>query len=325
MEQVVAVTHWVRPIEQELALIGTIAGMEPAALGLQRAVPPLVVACSSDVDALRKIEAVLRDRGHGVLMCRIDELLRRTQWAAAAVRWARSPGDEVESLAAVFVLDSADLRLRLAGPPPVLLSRRLDQRTAHAWCAVLRDRGHGAVACDTCDAVVAADLPAVRGFELTAEGLEAVDHLGCARSVAFAQIRALVRTPAPVAEQTTVRPQRSVGRGTVVDVKRSTSRIGQQLYLIADPPGSSLLLCEHGLQYAGLGALVMRTTRENFVTVVDQLRQRATSAWYDESLVRAAQQRRGQGPVSPHQPSAMDVAVHLLWQAHQQGQLTEGG
>jgi len=297
---VVAVTHWVKPVEAEAELLASIVAAEPGVeLGPLRGVQPAVIGRAVDSDPLHRIAAVLHDRGHGAIVCDEAALVQQTQWTVAVVRWSRPAAEEVELLAPVFALRVPDLRLRAQGAIPALLARRLDRRTAQAWCVVLIDRGHGAIASNLAEAQLASALPTVRTFELTADALVVGDDRGATSRVLWTAIAALVRAPSLVGE---------------------TAETGEQLYLIGSPPAPSFLLQEQRLQFQGLGALAMRTRHENFITVVDQLRQRASTAWYDQTLVESSLPRATRASESARQLTAVDAAVHVLWQAHCAGQ-----
>lgn len=319
---VVAVTHWVKPVDDEADLLALVVAAEPGVeLGQLRGGLPAVVARSVDSAPLQRIEAVLRDRGHGAVVCAEAELAPQTQWTVAVVRWSRPVAEEIELLAPVFSLLVPDLRLRAQSALPALLARRLDPRTAQAWCAVLRDRGHGAVASDLGTALLAATLPVVRRFELAADALCADDDSGASWRIPWSAIGALIRAPSLVELTESLAVHKSKNIGLRSEIKRASAPTGEQLYLIGTPPAPSLLLQENRLQYQGLGALAMRTRRENFVTLVDQLRQRASSAWFDQTLVAAPLPRETRAPLSNRQPTAIDAAVHVLWQAQRERQL----
>jgi hypothetical protein len=311
---VVALTRWGQPPEQELAVLAALLAQPVDELAARcRLPPPVLLARVEEETAALPLLAVLRDRGHGAVACAESSLATELGWLVAVARWARPADDELSLLASVFGVPAAELRGRAARPLPAVLARWLDRDTAAALVAVLRDRGHGAVAEDVARVGTSAALLAPRHFALEADAL-VVRRDTQQRRLPWTALRALVRTP----------PEDPAAA--------SLAGLGERLYVVVEPWAESLLLDEASLQYGGLGRLRLGTVRQNFITLVDQLRQRAPAAWYDERLVR---ERARPARLEPPHPllattaglraTATDLAVHLLLRARAEDQLGASG
>ena len=70
------------------------------------------------------------------------------------------------------------------------------------------------------------------------------------------------------------------------EVVSTTEEVEQVLYLFRASGKTPWILREHATNYAVLGAALAPTATRNFAIVVEQLRERARHAAFDDSLVR---------------------------------------
>jgi len=181
------------------------------------------------------------------------------------------------------------MRLKLAQPTPILLSRTSDGAAAESLASDLRARGHDAIALDE-DTVPEPLI--VRDFRL--------DDL--ARGDVLALVRAALTLETETVDRVTerkLRPGAALVTGGLVMTKkvtreeRHTTRDREDLlYIFPSARERPLLLGERSAVYASLPG-VARTQRENFMRVAAELRARAPGAW-DERLLahRHIQDRR---------------------------------
>jgi hypothetical protein len=264
-------------------------------------------------------------------------------YLVAVAKWARPFEEELEVLGPALGVGGYDLRMRLAGPLPLVLGRYDDAVEARGLVELLRSRGHGAVSCDERHIVASSEMKAPREFELREDRFVVSDPAWGQVELPYVSLLALLRAVHTVESSiTTVTKQKqlSVGRAALTGglsvrktVKRevhTTSQEHEQVLYIYERTGvGTLLMRETRLRYRGLGERLCPTTMQNFQALTELLRERATSALYDERLVR---QHRRAGVVSmggsgrsrvasSSTAGEIDQAAHLLALAHLQGQL----
>lgn len=251
--------------------------------------------------------------------------------------------DEAPAIAPALGLAPYDMRLKLATPPPVVLAPAAELARAQALVALLRERGHGVVACDT------ARLPApehaffVRGFELRPDALVVTDRPGRALCLPYPEIAGLFRAAEITNEVETaevVQKKLALGRAALtgglmrrkavksVETRASSDR-QEVLYLFRRSAPEPIVLEERGLDYAGLGERRSATYRENFTALTKWLQRGAPHAVYDDRLL--ATKRRtdlasvqtgvGKRVVVDSNSAANQLAAFLLMYAHVQAQV----
>lgn len=261
----------------------------------------------------------------------------------AVARWGAPLETELAALAGLLSAVAYDLRLRIAGVLPVVLATTPDEARARQLVHALRARGHGVVVCDAADVPGPAQQRAPRDFEFGPSALTGTDSAGRPFELAYVEIALLVRaSEIASAEQskTTVHKKLDVTRAVmsgglilnkkVERTKRSESETREQvLYVFARGRAAPFLFRETLLRYQGLGAARAATTMQNFVTLVQQLRERAPLALYDQrfigqkrkagltAVVGVATDRR----VENSNAGENDLGAYLLMLAHEQGQL----
>jgi len=264
-------------------------------------------------------------------------------FVVAVTRWARPIDQELAALAPLAELAAYDLRLRLAGPLPVVFRQVADADSARELLAALRGRGHGVVACDLAFVPSSATMTTPRSYRLTDRELIAIHPAWGERPLAFGEILALIRAKAARVKQTsstTKDKKLSLGRAVVTGglaMRKSTTQRQrteveereQVLYLIRRTGRDPFLLREQQLRHQGLGPQVKPTSLENFTTLVALLQQRAPHALYDDRLVTHRRKTAMTGlagstaeqVTSSSNASDTDLAAHLIAVAHLEGQL----
>lgn len=263
-------------------------------------------------------------------------------YVVAITRWAQPVEQEVAALAPLLGVAPYDLKLRLAGPLPAVFAREPDPARARQLLAALRNRGHGAVACDLARVASSAEMTCPRSYAFEADALAALDPAWGKRLMPYADVVALIVASAATIEQTssvTKKRKFSLGRAaltgglavrkTVTTEKRSTADEREQvLYVIRNSGRDPWLLRERRLRHQGLGDRVRPTSAENFATLVELLREHAAKALFDDRLLRRP---RKADTVSVSGTSAhrvteasnaaeTDLAVHLIVVGHLTGQ-----
>jgi hypothetical protein len=261
----------------------------------------------------------------------------------AITRWGTPFEQELAPLAALLRIAPYDLRLRLAGPIPVVIAGQLDAESATRLTETLRGRGHGAVACDLDRLVASESMDSPRDFSLEGATLRTRDPGQGERSLACAGLEAMLRAALVQdleATTATTTKKFSAGRalatGGLVRSKKVSkesrsfsSEREELLYVFPAPPQKPLLLRELRLHYLGLGPVLAPTTSENFQSLVVILRQRAPQAFYDERLALHPRKRStltvtgslGDKLAAVSNQAENDLAAHLLLEAHRQDQL----
>jgi hypothetical protein len=225
----------------------------------------------------------------------------------------------------------------------VIAAGGLALEQAQALLALLRARGHGAVACDSRHLPSDETTLVPRAFEFHPDTLIAIDAAQRRYALAYQDILGLVRA-AELSEdhETTVTSsrkfsmRRAVLTGGVlrhtktekVDKRSSVDR-EEVCYVFRRSGPEPMLLRERSLQYDGLGEHRGPTVHASFLVLLDWLARFAPAAIRDERLL--AHKRRADARAvlgSPRQSSvawsnarANALAAHVLVHAHLQAQL----
>jgi hypothetical protein len=263
----------------------------------------------------------------------------------ALTRWntARALEQELPALAQVLGLGLYDARLRLVAATPAVVAHGLTLERAQSLLGLLREHGHGAVAADMSSVPVQRPSHVAIGFELTPEALIAIGE-GVQRSVLpYPHILGVVRALEVSSESSTSSTtEKKLAIGTAVltggmklskkvtKVEKSASSERQRVaYVFSQSGPQPILLKEHGLSYAGLGAQRGLTAHQSFDALIAELRKRAPGALHDDRLlahrrhaeavvVRGTSNERA---VSSTNAAANDLAAHLLMLALLEQQL----
>jgi hypothetical protein len=257
------------------------------------------------------------------------------------------PGSSLEQempvIASALGLGLYDARMRLVSPLPSILASGLSLQDAQRLLALLRGRGHGAVACD------AATIPGheralvARGFELAPSAFVVLDAQKRRLEVPHAQILGVVRAAEQSSETRSIETREkklSVGRAllsggvmlnkTVTKVEQSASADLQQVaYLFRSTTPEALLLEERSLSFEGLGSARGSSARQSFEALMLALKRAAPAALHDDSLrkhkrrveLTAVRGLASERTVTDSNAPANALAAHLLMLGHLQQQL----
>ncbi|MBW2522699.1 MAG: hypothetical protein JRI23_00925 [Deltaproteobacteria bacterium] len=264
-------------------------------------------------------------------------------YVVAITRWGRPLEQEVAALAPLLGMVPYDLKLRLAGPLPVVFAREAEADGARRHLAALRDRGHGAVACDLGRVPCSAEMASPRRYGFEPAAFVGSDPAWGERRMPYADMVGLIHASAATIEQqssVTKKRKFSLGRAaltgglamrkTVTTERRATSEQREQvLYVIRKDASDPWLLQEGRLRHQGLGDRVRPTSAENFATLIEVLRERAPAALYDDRLRRRTRKADSLSVsgTTAHKVTEMsnasetDLAMHLIVVAHLTGQL----
>lgn len=257
-------------------------------------------------------------------------------------RWGAPLESELPALASLLGVAPYDLRLRIAGVPPVVVART-DEARAREMVQALRARGHGVVVCDPASVPGLSDHCVPRDFAFGPSALGGTDATGRPFELPYVEVSALVRASeiasAEQSRTTTVKKldiSRAVMSGGLLPNKkvehtvRTESETREQvLYAFQRGTGASFLFRETVLHYQGLGAARVATSMQNFLVFVQELRQRSPRAFYDQRFlgqkrkagVTSVTGRVGDRRVESSNASENDLGAYLLLLAHEQGQL----
>lgn len=248
---------------------------------------------------------------------------------------------ELTTLAGWLGITPYDLRLRAAAGLPAPLLSTPDAAAAADLLARLRARGHGAVGCDFGASGAAAG--SVRELNFGPSALTGQDEQGRPFEVPYVEISGLLRALSVVAAENTVTTKEKkldVGMAVMTGglkmsktVERTTRSASEQreqiLYLFKHARPLPVIFRELSVRYQGLGAERKPTTIQNFLVLIQLLRQRAPHALYDERFL--TQKRKiglaavggiaSERTVTSSNASENELAARLLMLAHEQGQL----
>lgn len=263
--------------------------------------------------------------------------------AVTRVSRARPVDEELPVVAQLTGLSAYEARLRLVSSPPVLLGRGLPLEQARHWLAVLRERGHGAVAVD--ERLLPRPEQSVHPheLELRQDAFVGIDRQGRRYAVPLSELLAVVRAVEVIEEvRTTEKVDQKLALGRAVltgglvrskEVRAATTDVHtdaeRTLYLFRRGGPDPMVLRERALRYGGLGALRGRTEHESFDRLATWLRQSTPGAIHDDRLCahkRRATLQAVSGTASQQVAlsSAAEetaLAAFLLVHAHLQGQL----
>lgn len=202
---------------------------------------------------------------------------------------------EAKALAADLGATPYEVRLKLVAGLPAIVLATTDADAARALAGKLRARGHRALVCRAADVVRASDMVRMQTFQLERDGLAAGGQ-----RLPWPDLATLVRArhhrqigTTEVVEQKKFDATRAILTGGLIThknekrtVSSTAAEIEQVLYLFRASGDTPWLLREHATNYSALGPALTPTANRNFAIVVEQLRQRAPHAVFDDSLLR---------------------------------------
>lgn len=222
---------------------------------------------------------------------------------------------EAPLLAKDLGLSVYEARLLVAGERPKVVLRTSDEARAQALVAKLRERRHGAFACDAGEIVATDDMPRLGAFSLGDAALRS----GAGEELPYSDLLAIVRamhvahsTRKKTVSEHKLALGRAVLTGGLVNTKKTTrevtvgAAVHEQLVYLLRRSGAPAWVVEDGsTSFGGLGTKMAPSAAENLLRLVGELRRRAPDAAYDERLLRA----RGAGDMYDDR---LDERVHLL-------------
>lgn len=237
-------------------------------------------------------------------------------FVVALAELAGTVEEEAPKLAADVGVGVYEARLLLAGDRPKVVLRTPDEARARALLAKLRERRHGAIACDTRAVLRTSDMTALEDFRLSETSLFSASGEELPFSDLLAVLRA-VRSEHTVStrkvEERQIRIGAAIATGGLVfskkvttEAKKSQETREQVLYFFRKSGARAWVLREGATRFEGLGADMAPSIAENFVRFVAELKRRAPDAVFDDRLVRfhAADAHEGD--------AKLDEQAHLL-------------
>jgi hypothetical protein len=263
--------------------------------------------------------------------------------ALTRVSRARPVEEELSVVAQLTGLSPYDARLRLASPPPVLLGRGLPLEQARHWLAVLRERGHGAVAVEEHSLPRAEQSVEPYEVELRQDAFVGIDRQARKYAVPLTEVLAVMRAVEVVEQVRTtekVDKKLAIGRALLTGGLMSSKEVRSEaidvhtdaertLYLFRRAGPDPMVLRERSLRYGGMGELRGRTEFESFDRLAAWLRDNTPGAIHDDRLC-ASKRRTTLQAISGTSKEHLAVssgaaetalAAFLLVHAHLQGQV----
>ena len=236
------------------------------------------------------------------------------------------PARAVEVLVAKAGFAPAEARMRLAAEPPMVLVRMEDPQ-ADALCAALRAAGLAALACPL-PVPSDEDRLVPRSFELGAEAVTFHPRTGPPVPIEYASVTLLLRGLRVSSEhKVTMETKRkfSLGKALVTQGLSMTKTVKNEVhsdvenaehYVLIYAPGTTVAVYEGEVVFTSLGKELQPSRVANMNLVTARLRERCTSARYDDRLLRMG--KRGL-PFDGGEP--MDVFAEFLRMGAEQGLL----
>lgn len=208
------------------------------------------------------------------------------------------PAERAQAAATVLRVTAYDVRASMQAPEggPAVLTTLGDPQRAEATRAALQQAGFEARVIDVEATRTWFD---VRAFSFDPDGLHVENRRGDAHVVPYAHVQAIVRaTPVSTqsktkkVRQTKFSPVRSMLSGglvnttTVEETKTVRTTDSDELAFVFAPASTTLRMVQDGMQYRGLGEMMAPSQNANFAATIEALRERCTTAAYDERLRR---------------------------------------
>jgi hypothetical protein len=202
---------------------------------------------------------------------------------------------EAKALAADLATTVYEARLKLVAGLPAIVLVTTDIAAAQVLARKLQARTHAALVCRVADVVHASDMVQMRHFQLDREGLasggERMPWSDLSTMVRACHVRQLGTTE--IVKHKKFDATRAILTGGLImrksenrKVSSTTEAVEQVLYLFRFSGRSPWILHEQATNYAALGAALTPSSNRNFGIVIEQLRERAPHAVYDDSLIR---------------------------------------
>ena len=257
----------------------------------------------------------------------------------ALVKSPPDPEQAARAVAGATGLTLAEIRMRLAPEPPVLLARLADAE-ASALVAALRRGGLPALSVDA-RVPTDRDRTVARSFALDEGGATFTPRLGAALRVPWPDVQALLRGQRSwrsEVERTEKGTKFSIGTAVATGGLRMTRQVSttvrssdervEQVILVYSRGGRTALLAEGELDFSCLGSHLQPSSTANMRELAGRMRALAKGAFHDERLVRlgrrplpfvaGGESRSGAAGVTRTErdsSGSLDVLAEILWQA----------
>jgi hypothetical protein len=237
-------------------------------------------------------------------------------YLVAIAELATSVEEEMPLLARDLGVAAYEARLLLAGERPKIVLRTPEEARARDLLARLRERRHGAVACDANAIVSTEDMVPLTGFRLSDTTLTSDDG----NELPFSDLLTILRAvrSAHTTKTTQVKERKlamgaAIATGGLILSKKTTREVQkteetreQHLYLFRRSGARAWVVREHGTSYEGLGDAMAPSLAENFTRLLAELGRRAPDAVFDDRLVRF------HGADALGADARLDEQVHVL-------------
>ena len=234
---------------------------------------------------------------------------------AVAIAELGKSNHDVARLAGDLGTTLYELKLLLNSGFPAIVTLTVDAAVAESRAAAVTRHGHRAVSCDRREVTASRDMQGILDIRFDAAALRSGEA-----SLPYADIVALFKATQRTEEtgvreekERKFRPAMALATGGLVLSKTTKRQVvthtesREQVLYVFTRSGDPWILRERSARYAGLGAALAPTSLENFRTSLEQLRQRAPHAAYDERL-QSPRTIRGIADGS----AATDLFAHLM-------------
>ncbi len=261
-------------------------------------------------------------------------------FVVAITRLATTTEAEAAALAPQLGKTVYETRLALNAGLPAIVLTIAERDPALALLGAIRERGHGAVACDADAVQLRRSMTSLCHFRFDAEEVVSQAPNGASSHLRYDEVLALIRgihrrSTAKAREviEKKFAPGRALLSGGLATRKSTTREVvdvtedrEEVLYLFRRSGERPWILVDGEAKYQGLAERLARTQRENFLATVECLQAMCPAAVYDERLlaikriperfVRAASSKATETTSS----DGVDLLAHLLALAIARGQ-----
>jgi len=237
--------------------------------------------------------------------------------------WREVTPELAQKLATVLRVTAFDARQRLVGKGPVVVASFADPGLAESLLMALNQSGFQAF---VLNAALCTEKPnfVVQHFVLEEDALRVADAGGDKGAITYSRIKLLLPalSMSGCTETNTVTERKfSMDKTLMAGGLPMTKKIQHKQVVSAEEREKVLYLCigerarvvcpQNGMVYNGLGQNMRPSGEMNFNYLVAELRQRCPSAFYDDRLLRRAEQVKLLGP-SLNPDNHLDLAVEIL-------------
>jgi hypothetical protein len=228
-----------------------------------------------------------------------------------------------QKLATVLGVTAFDARQRLVGKGPAVVAIFADPGLAESLLTVLNQSGFQGFVINAALSTEKSNF-VVQHFVLEEDALRVADSGGRKGTIAYGRIKLLLPalSISGGTETSTVTERKfSIGKTLMAGGLPMTKKTQHKQVVSVEGREKVLYLClgertrvvcpQDGMVYSGLGQEMKPSGEMNFNYLVAELRQRCPSAFYDDRLLRRAEQVKLLGPLL-NPDNHLDLAVEIL-------------